>query len=74
RTFMTRGVYTKFKTYPELAEQLLATGDNPIIENTQFDYFWGVGRDGRGENAYGKVLMSVRNKLREEAGQDNAIA
>jgi ribA/ribD-fused uncharacterized protein len=65
-TLMTRGVYVKCRTHPEAAQALLATGDRPILETSQYDYFWGCGRDLRGENAYGKVLMAVRAKLREE--------
>ena len=49
-----------------IAEALLATGDTHLIENNNYDYFWGCGRDRRGENMYGKVLMNVREKLREE--------
>ena len=63
---MTRGVYIKCRSYPNIAEQLLETGDNKLIESSQYDYFWGCGRDRRGNNAYGKVLMNVRAKLRGE--------
>ncbi len=63
---MTRGVYIKCRSYPDIAEQLLATADRKLIENSQYDYYWGCGRDRRGENHYGKVLMNVRSKLREE--------
>ena len=66
QTIMTRAVYTRCRTHPELAEELLATGDQKIVENSNFDYFWGCGRDRRGENAYGRVLMNVRAKLRGE--------
>ena len=31
-----------------------------------YDYYWGVGRDGRGHNVFGKVLMAVRDKLMQE--------
>lgn len=65
QTLMTRALYTVCRTHPEVAGALLATGDRRIVENTQFDYFWGCGRDGRGENAYGNLLMAVRGKLRE---------
>jgi ribA/ribD-fused uncharacterized protein len=68
-TVMTRGVYTRCRTYLELAEELLATGDQKIVENSNFDYFWGCGRDRRGDNAYGRVLMNVRAKLREEQAE-----
>ncbi len=65
-TVMTRGVYTCFRTHPELAEKLLSTGDQKIVENSNFDYFWGCGRDRRGKNCYGQVLMNVRAKLLQE--------
>lgn len=64
--YMTRGVYTKCRAHPEIAEALLATGEKNLMESSQYDYFWGCGRDRRGNNQYGKVLMNVRRKLREE--------
>jgi ribA/ribD-fused uncharacterized protein len=69
-TVMTRAVYTKCRTHQDVAEKLLETGDNDIIENNAYDYYWGCGRDRRGENWYGKVLMNVRNKLREEQKEE----
>lgn len=64
-TVMTRALYTQCKSYNEIAGALLETGDKQIIENSQFDYFWGCGRDNRGDNHYGKVLMNIRAKLQE---------
>jgi ribA/ribD-fused uncharacterized protein len=74
RVIMTRAVYVKCRTHPEVAEQLLSTGERHIFENSQYDYFWGCGRDRRGHNTYGKVLMDVRNKLREEANENADIS
>jgi hypothetical protein len=68
-TVMIRGLYTRSRTHPELAEALLETGDQPIVENSNFDYYWGCGRDRRGDNKYGKVLMNVRAKLRDEQAE-----
>lgn len=65
-TYMTRGAYIKCRSHLEVAEALLATGQMKIVERSQFDYYWGCGRDGRGHNTYGKVLMNVREKLRKE--------
>ena len=65
-TIMTRAIYIKCKAHDEVAEELLETEDRDIIENNSYDYFWGCGRDRRGENHYGKVLMNVRKKLRDE--------
>lgn len=67
--YMTRAVYTKCKAHPEIAQKLLATGDKNLLESSQYDYFWGCGRDRRGNNQYGRILMNVRSKLRQEAAE-----
>ncbi|MEE2730670.1 NADAR family protein [Ketobacter sp.] len=64
---MTRALYTQCRTYSHKAGALLDTGDQRLVENSSYDYFWGCGRDRRGTNMYGQVLMNVRNKLRQEA-------
>lgn len=63
---MTRAMYIKCRTHKTVADTLLATGDQQIIESSQYDYYWGCGRDGRGRNTFGKVLMAVRDKLKQE--------
>ena len=67
---MTRAVYTKCKAHPEVAQVLLATGDQKLLENSMYDYFWGCGRDRLANNEYGKVLMRVRAKLKEESSKE----
>jgi len=64
--YMTRAIYTRYKTHAELGVQL-SQSDVKLVENSQYDYFWGCGRDRRGNNHYGQVLMNVRDKLRHEA-------
>lgn len=64
--FLTRALYTKCRTYPEISDKLLQTKQQKLVENSLYDYYWGCGRDRRGENMYGQVLMNVRNKLAEE--------
>ena len=66
QVIMTRAVYTKCRTYRDITDLLLETGDKPIVEISMYDYYWGCGRDGRGHNTFGKVLMSVRGKLAQE--------
>lgn len=68
-TYMTRATYIKCRTHPEVAAALLASGEKPIVETSQYDYFWGCGRDLRGNNAFGNMLMAVRDKLRQEMAQ-----
>lgn len=62
---MTRGVYIKCRSHEPVAKALLDTEEKKLVDSTQYDYYWGVGRDRRGKNTYGKVLMNVRKKLRE---------
>lgn len=64
-TVMTRALYIKMRSHPGAAAELLATGDKMLVEDSQFDYFWGCGRDKRGANHYGQILMNVREKLRQ---------
>jgi|TARA_B110000483_G_scaffold238964_1_gene316574 ribA/ribD-fused uncharacterized protein len=61
--YMTRGIYTKCKAYPKIAEALLATGDQDILDTSNYDYFWGCGRDTLGKNRFGAILMDIRAKL-----------
>ena len=65
-TLMMRALFTKVQMYPEVREALLATGDNKIIESSQYDYFWGVGRDMRGGNQFGKIWMDIRTRIGEK--------
>jgi ribA/ribD-fused uncharacterized protein len=66
--FMTRAIYTKCRTYPDVSALLLSTDSQKLVESSQYDYFWGCGRDRRGENMYGQILMNVRDKLVAEKG------
>lgn len=54
----------KFTQHPELAAQLLATGDAELVEVTRGDYYWGCGTDGSGKNMLGILLVELRAKLR----------
>lgn len=64
--YMTRGMYIKCKTHQDVYDALMATGDQPILDTSNFDFFWGCGRDARGHNKFGKVLMEIRAKLQGE--------
>lgn len=67
-TLMTRACYTKIQMYDEVKEALLATEDKLIVETSQYDYFWGIGRDQRGENHLGKIWMNIRDKIKTSIG------
>jgi ribA/ribD-fused uncharacterized protein len=63
---MTRSTYIKCRTHQEVAAALLATGEQMIVEDSVYDHYWGCGRDQRGHNYFGKILMAVRQRLRDE--------
>jgi len=62
---MRRAVLKKFQTHDEISYILLETVDEHIVENAPGDYYWGCGKDGTGKNMLGRILMEVREKLRE---------
>ena len=74
---MYEGCYAKFSQNPDMKEQLLATGNTILVEASPMDKIWGIGRkasdplarkiaQGKGLNLLGRVLMQVRETLREE--------
>lgn len=67
KVLMTRALYTKVQMYDEVRQFLFETQDELLVETALYDYFFGVGRDNRGENQMGKVWMDIRKKLREDA-------
>lgn len=56
----------KFTQHEDLKEELLATGDAELVEDSDKDAFWGVGADGKGRNELGKALERLRTKLRQD--------
>lgn len=66
---MRKAVYQKFYAHEEIRKVLLSTGTETIVENAPTDYYWGCGADGSGKNMLGKILMEVRDHLREERSE-----
>ena len=60
---MYRVLKVKFSDI-ELKEKLLATGNAILIEDSKSDSFWGCGKNGKGKNMLGKLLMKVREELK----------
>ncbi|PPQ63933.1 hypothetical protein CVT24_009108 [Panaeolus cyanescens] len=61
---MDEALFYKFTQHPDLLQELLATGDAELIEDSDKDAFWGVGVDRKGRNELGKCLERLRAKLR----------
>lgn len=60
---MERGLLCKFQTHKDIREILLSTGDELIVEDAPYDYYWGCGQDGSGKNRLGEILMKIRAML-----------
>ncbi|EIM82322.1 DUF1768-domain-containing protein [Stereum hirsutum FP-91666 SS1] len=63
---MEKVVNLKFTQHPLLKDELLATGDAPLVEAAAVDAFWGYGPDGKGKNELGKALVRLRKRFRDE--------
>jgi len=51
----------KFQQHQDIRQELLATGDSDLIEDSDVDSFWGCGADKQGRNELGKALMRLRS-------------
>jgi ribA/ribD-fused uncharacterized protein len=60
---MFEGLVAKFSQNRDLMVKLLETQPNNLIENSPIDWYWGVGRDGTGQNRLGVQLMHLRSYL-----------
>jgi ribA/ribD-fused uncharacterized protein len=70
---MREVVLAKFSQHDDLRLTLLGTGDAAIVEHTENDAYWGDGGDGSGRNMLGRILMSVREELRQLQAAAGAV-
>jgi ribA/ribD-fused uncharacterized protein len=61
---MLKALRAKFTQHTVLKNLLLSTGDSILVEHTKNDKYWADGGDGSGLNMLGKLLMKVRDELR----------
>lgn len=62
---MEKAVRTKFMSHPDLQEILLNTAEELIVEDSPTDYYWGCGESKTGQNQLGKILMKIRQEIRQ---------
>ncbi len=66
RGIMKTALLEKARQHPSVFNSLMSTGSEPIGENSPYDYVWGLGEDGTGQNILGVLWMEVRDELRKE--------
>jgi len=60
---MCEALRAKFDQHPMAKKLLLATHRRELIEHAPWDAYWGNGRNERGQNMLGRLLMAIRNEL-----------
>jgi len=63
---MKQALTAKFTQHSELKELLLFTSDAKLVEHTDNDNYWGDGGNDKGKNMLGRLLMDIREELREK--------
>lgn len=62
---MEKAVRTKFLSHLDIQEILLNTAAELIVEDSPTDYYWGCGQKKTGQNQLGKILMKIRQEIRQ---------
>ena len=57
---MEQVIREKIEQHPYVKKKLIASGDNPIVECSWRDDYWGWGPNKDGQNQLGKIWMKVR--------------
>lgn len=60
---MKKLLLKKLELNPRLKLALIDTGYEILEENNPYDYYWGIGKNGNGENMMGKLWMEIRTSL-----------
>jgi ribA/ribD-fused uncharacterized protein len=63
-------LFLKFCSNRYCWEILVKTGENDLQEDSPYDNFWGIGKNGKGENMLGKLLVQVRESLKNLSQHD----
>lgn len=68
---MYRGLQAKFTQHPELGELLISTENKILVERADTDSYWGDGKDGKGKNRLGNLLMQLRAEFKENLNEQH---
>jgi ribA/ribD-fused uncharacterized protein len=63
---MKKALRLKFQN-PRLRSLLLSTKHRMLVEDSPYDRYWGAGRDGKGKNRLGVLLMEIRDEIQSAA-------
>lgn len=63
----------KLKRHSYVAKKLLQTSGHSIYEDSPYDGYWGIGKDGSGKNNLGKLWMKLRAELADRMQSETNI-
>ena len=69
-SIMRDAVWAKFTQHPDIAMALVLTAPAKLVEHTANDSYWGDGSDGSGRNMLGRILMDIREQLKQDLELD----
>lgn len=70
---MYEGIKAKFTQSLELSSKLCDTHSAELIEDSPYDYYWGVGRNKTGQNRLGVLLMRLRAEITDVIDELNKL-
>lgn len=56
----------KLAQHPDIALVLKESGERPLLKISDFDRYWGISKEGEGENRMGKIWMKLRSEIFEK--------
>lgn len=63
----------KLKRHSYVAKKLLQTSGHSIYEDSPYDSYWGIGKDGSGQNHLGVLWMKLRAELEDRMQSETNI-
>lgn len=69
--FMRRALYNKAFQNKKFRDALIESGDRKLIEASPWDFYWGEGKNKKGKNMLGVLLMEVRTDFQKH--KDNIM-
>ena len=62
---MKKALEAKITQHPHLRRLLLETGTEDLVEDSPYDWYWGCGKNGTGQNVMGHLWMTIRESLKK---------
>lgn len=69
--YMEKILKSKFSQDMRCKKILFSTNGYNLVYANKYDNIWGIGKDGKGQNKLGKLLVKLRNEIQDESNTNN---